>query len=154
VRRSSTNLVTMEACCGALQNGEGVRGARSCTSRVPQSYVKPQKNEHRDPQAIAGATTRTTKRCAELKSEAQLDKQTLHRARSRFENGRTRLMDQSSAILLKREISVARVGATVGSHSGRAVRELSIVQQPLTGRRGAQPHQDRTATLGRVRSWV
>lgn len=47
-------------------------------------------------------------RFVSLKAEAQLDQQTLHRARSRLVNGRTRLMNQLRAILLERGITVAK----------------------------------------------
>ena len=51
-----------------------------------QPYVKAQKNDDRDAEAIAEAATRPTMRFVALKSEAQLDMQTLHRARSRLVN--------------------------------------------------------------------
>ena len=43
-----------------------------------------------------------------MKAEAQLDMQTLHRARSRLVNSRTRLINQLRAILLERGITVAK----------------------------------------------
>jgi transposase len=70
--------------------------------------VKAQKNDDRDAEAIAEAATRPTMRFVALKAEAQLDQQTLHRARSRLVNGRTRLINQLRAILLERGITVAR----------------------------------------------
>jgi transposase len=53
-------------------------------------YVKSQKNDDRDAEGIAEAATRPTMRFVELKSEAQLDMQTLHRARNRLVGERTR----------------------------------------------------------------
>jgi transposase len=44
-----------------------------------QPYVEAQKNDDRDAEAIAKAATRPTMRFVALKSEAQLDQQTLHR---------------------------------------------------------------------------
>ena len=44
-------------------------------------YVKAQKTDDRDAEAIAEAATRPTMRLVTLKSEAQLDRQVLHRAR-------------------------------------------------------------------------
>jgi hypothetical protein len=52
-------------------------------------YVKAQKNDDRDAEAIAEAATRPTMRFVELKSESQLDVQTLHRARDRLVGERT-----------------------------------------------------------------
>lgn len=79
-----------------------------------QPYVKAQKNDDRDAEAIAEAATRPTMRFVALKSEAQLDQQTLHRARSRLVNGRTRLMNQLRAILLERGITVAKGRRALG----------------------------------------
>lgn len=46
--------------------------------------MKAQKNDERDAEAIAKAATRPMMRFVELKSEAQLDAQILHRARTRL----------------------------------------------------------------------
>src|SRR5262249_29006193 len=73
-----------------------------------QPYVKAQKNDERDAEAIAEAATRPTMRFVELKSETQLDIQTLHRARSRLVSERTALINQLRAVLLERGITVAQ----------------------------------------------
>jgi transposase len=65
-------------------------------------YVKAQKNDDRDAEAIAEAATRPTMRFVELKSEAQLDMQSLHRARDRLVGERTALINQLRAVLLER----------------------------------------------------
>jgi transposase len=65
-------------------------------------YVKAQKNDDRDAEGIAEATTRPTMRFVELKSQDQLDMQTLHRARDRLVGERTALINQLRAILLER----------------------------------------------------
>jgi transposase len=79
-------VVAMEACCGAHHLGRsadiGSRGLVDVARVRP--YVKSQKNDDRDAEAIAEAATRPTMRFIELKSEAQLDMQTLHRARDRL----------------------------------------------------------------------
>lgn len=67
-------------------------------------YVKAQKNDDRDAEAIAEAATRPTMRFVELKSETQLDMQSLHRARDRLIGERTALINQLRAILLERGI--------------------------------------------------
>jgi transposase len=71
-------------------------------------YVKAQKNDDRDAEAIAEAATRPTMRFVELKSEAQLDMQTLHRARDRLVAERTALINQLRAILLERGVIVPK----------------------------------------------
>jgi len=69
-------------------------------------YVKAQKNDDRDAEAIAEAATRPTMRFVALKSEEQLDMQTLHRARDRAVGERTSLMNQLRAILFERGVIV------------------------------------------------
>jgi transposase len=71
-------------------------------------YVKSQKNDDRDAEAIAEAATRPTMRFVALKSEEQLDMQTLHRARDRLVGERTALINQLRAVLLERVITVAQ----------------------------------------------
>jgi transposase len=65
-------------------------------------YVKAQKNDNRDAEAIAEAATRPTMRFVEVKSEDQLDMQSLHRARQRLVGERTALTNQLRGFLLER----------------------------------------------------
>jgi transposase len=99
-------VVAMEACCGAHHLGR-LLAAQGHTVRLMspeyvRPYVKAQKNDDRDAEAIAEAATRPTMRFVELKSEEQLDMQTLHRARDRLVGERTALINQLRAILLER----------------------------------------------------
>ena len=71
-------------------------------------YVKSQKNDDRDADAIAEAATRPTMRFVALKSEKQTRHQTLHRARDRLVSERTALINQLRAVLLERGITVAQ----------------------------------------------
>src|SRR4028119_2238957 len=105
-------VVAMEACCGAHHLGRVMREqgqeVRLMSPEYVQPYVKAQKNDERDAEAIAEAATRPTMRFVELKSEAQLDMQILHRARTRLVSERTALINQLRAVLLKRGIVVAK----------------------------------------------
>ena len=93
-------IVAMEACCRALAaQGHTVR---LMSPEYVRPYVKAQKNDDRDAEAIAEAATRPTMRFVELKSEDQLDMQTLHRVRDRLIGERTSLMNQIRSILLER----------------------------------------------------
>jgi transposase len=69
-------------------------------------YVKAQKNDDRDAEAIAEAATRPTMRFVELKSVEQLDMQSLHRVRDRLVSERTALVNQLRAVLLERGIAI------------------------------------------------
>lgn len=84
-------------------------------------YVKAQKNDDRDAEAIAEAASRPTMRFVALKSEAQLDMQTLHRARDRLVAERTSLMNQLRALLLERGIIVPQGRAKLRLRIGELV---------------------------------
>lgn len=104
--------VAMEACCGAHHIGHNAAAAghqvRLMSPEYVRPYVKAQKNDDRDAEAIAEAATRPTMRFVPPKSTAQLEMQTLHRTRSRLVAARTALINQLRAILLEHGIVVAR----------------------------------------------
>jgi transposase len=101
-------VVAMEACCGAHHLGRvfAAHGhvVRMMSPEYVRPYVKAQKNDDRDAEGIAEAATRPTMRFVELKSQEQLDMQTLHRSRDRLVGERTALINQVRAILLERGI--------------------------------------------------
>jgi transposase len=103
-------VVAMEACCGAHHLGRllAAQGheVRLMSPEYVRPYVKAQKNDDRDAEAIAEAATRPTMRFVALKTEAQLDVQVLHRVRDRLVGQRTALMNQVRSILLERGIVV------------------------------------------------
>src|SRR6516225_450538 len=105
-----TCVVAMEACCGAHHLGRLLAGlgheVRLMSPEYVRPYVKAQKNDDRDAEAIAEAATRPTMRFVELKSESQLDVQTLHRARDRLVGERTALINQLRAVLLERGVTI------------------------------------------------
>ncbi|ANI77930.1 Transposase for insertion sequence element IS1111A [Sphingobium sp. EP60837] len=69
--------VAMEACCGAHYLGRLLLAQGHTVKLMPPEYVRPyvkaQKNDDRDAEAIPEAATRPTMRFVELKSEEQLD---------------------------------------------------------------------------------
>src|SRR5919107_1270647 len=89
-------VVAMEACCGAHHLGRKLRAqgheVRLMSPEYVRPYVKAQKNDDRDAEAIAEAATRPTMRFVELKSEAQLDMQSLLSADQVSLSPRTRLL--------------------------------------------------------------
>lgn len=103
-------IVAMEACCGAHHLGRlfAAQGhdVRLMSPEYVRPYVKAQKNDDRDAEGIAEAATRPAMRFVEVKTEAQLDMQTLHRSRDRLVGERTALINQLRAILLERGIIV------------------------------------------------
>ena len=99
-------VMAMEACCGARHLGRLLRDmgheVRLMSPEYVRPYVKAQKNDDRDAEAIAEAATRPTMRFVELKSAEQLDMQSLHRVRDRLVRQRTALINQLRAVLLER----------------------------------------------------
>ncbi len=112
VERLSLCVVAMEASCGAHWLGRifAAKGhaVRLMSREYVRPYVKAHKNDDRDAKAIAEAATRPTMRFVELKSEEQLDLQTLHCSRDRLVSERTALINQLRAILLERGVIVAQ----------------------------------------------
>jgi transposase len=134
-------IVAMEACCGAhylgrLLTAQGHK-VRLMSPEYVRPYVKAQKNDDRDAEAIAEAATRPTMRFVELKSEDQLDMQTLHRARDRLVGERTALINQLRAILLERGLTVPKGRYKLQQH-------LAAMSDP----------EDDTSLSGRMRRLV
>ncbi len=104
-------VVAMEACCGAHHLGRlfATRGheIRLMSPEYVRPYIKAQKNDDRDAEGIAEAASRPTMRFVDLKSQEQLDIQTLHRVRSRLVAERRNLINQLRAILLERGLIFA-----------------------------------------------
>ena len=112
VRKHPGCVVAMEACCGAHHLGrvfsEAGHEVRLMSPEYVLPYVKAQKNDDRDAEAIAEAATRPTMRFVPVKSQAQSDLQSLHRARERLVGERTALVNHLRALLLERGVIVAQ----------------------------------------------
>ena len=105
-------LAVMEACYGAHHVGRTARESGHEVHLMPpenvRPYVKAQKNDDRDAEAIAEAAARPTMRYVPLKGETQLDVQALHRARDWLVAKQTALINQLRALLLGRSIVLAQ----------------------------------------------
>lgn len=105
-------VVAMEACCGAHHLGRVFDSSgfdvRLMSPEYVKPYVKAQKNDDRDAEAIAEAATRPTMRFVRIKTQEQSDVQSLHRARSRLVSERTALINNLRSLLLERGITVAQ----------------------------------------------
>ncbi len=81
-------LIGMEARVGALHPSRKLQVLGHDARLMPAQYVKPylrgQKNDFRDAEAIAEAVQRPRMRFVPRKSVAQLDLQAMHRVRSRL----------------------------------------------------------------------
>jgi len=131
-------VMAMEACCGAHHLGRVLQGhgheVRLMSPEYVRPYVKAQKNDDRDAEAIAEAATRPTMRFVELKSEGQLDMQSLHRARDRLVGVRTALINQLRAFLLERGIIVPQGRRKMEAHLDAVMAAEQISLSPRTRR--------------------
>jgi transposase len=78
-----TALVGMEACAGSHGIGRALREYGRDVKLIPAQFVRPfvksNKNDYIDAEAIAEAVQRPTMRFVPIKTEDQLDLQALHR---------------------------------------------------------------------------
>jgi transposase len=106
-------LVGMEACLSAHFVSRVLRALGHKPRIIPAIYVKPfvkgQKNDYNDAEAIAEAALRPNLRVVQEKSQDQLDLQACHRVRSRLVSRRTATINQIRAFLIEQGIAV-RVG--------------------------------------------
>jgi transposase len=104
-------LIGMEACPGAHFLARVLRAQGHEVKLMPAEYVRPfvksNKNDYVDAEAIAEAVQRPTMRFVPIKSEAQLDLQALHRVRDRWMGRRTAVINQIRGFLLEHGITIA-----------------------------------------------
>jgi transposase len=107
-----TMLIGMEACGGAHYLGRALREQGHDVRLMPAQYVKPyvktNKNDYLDAEAIAEAVQRPTMRFVSIKTDEQLDLQALHRVRDRWVARRTAVMNQMRGFLLEHGVAIRR----------------------------------------------
>src|SRR5258707_8681708 len=112
-----TCLIGMEACSGSHLLGRALREQGHDVKLIPAQFVKPfvksNKNDFIDAEAIAEAVERENMRFVPIKTEDQLDVQALHRVRERLVSRRTSVINQIRAFLLDRGISFAKGPASL-----------------------------------------
>ena len=105
-------LIGMEACGGAHFLGRALREQGHEVRLMPAQYVKPyvktNKNDYIDAEACAEAVTRPTMRFVPIKTDDQLDLQSLHRVRERWVVRRTAVINQIRGMLLERGITIRK----------------------------------------------
>jgi transposase len=125
----------MEASCGAHFLGRELQKHGHEVRLIPAQFVKPfvksQKNDYVDAEAIAEAVQRPTMRFVPIKTDEQLDLQAIHRVRDRLIERRTSLINQLRAFLLERGVTV-RAGREWLRREIPAL--LSVVEQQMSGR--------------------
>src|SRR6185437_463663 len=106
------SLIGLEACSGAHFIGTALRNQGHEVRLIPAQFVKPflksNKNDFLDAEAIAGAVARQNMRFVAIKTDDQLDLQALHRVRDRLVHRRTAVINQIRGFLLERGITLAK----------------------------------------------
>jgi transposase len=110
-----TSLIGLEACSGAHFLGRALRKQGHDVRLIPAQFVKPfvksNKNDFVDAEAIAEAVERTNMRFVPIKTDDQLDLQAIHRVRDRLISRRTAVINQLRAFLLERGMVFAQTPA-------------------------------------------
>jgi Transposase/Lon protease (S16) C-terminal proteolytic domain len=109
------SLIGMEACSGAHFLGRALQEQGHDVKLIPAQFVKPfvksNKNDFLDAEAIAEAVDRQNMRFVPIKTDDQLDLQALHRVRDRLIARRTSVINQLRAFLLERGMTFAKTPA-------------------------------------------
>jgi transposase len=117
-------VVGMEACLSAHFVSRTLRQLGHRPKIIPAIYVKPfvkgQKNDCNDAEAIAEASLRPNLRTVQEKTQDQLDLQACHRVRARLVSRRTGTINQIRAFLIEQGIAV-RTGARALRNSLMAI---------------------------------
>ena len=117
-------VVGMEACRSAHFVSRTLRQLGHRPKIIPAIYVKPfvkgQKNDYNDAEAIAEASLRPNLRTVQEKTQDQLDLQACHRVRARLVWRRTGTINQIRAFLIEQGIAV-RTGARALRNSLMAI---------------------------------
>jgi len=104
--------IGMEACGGSHFLGRALREQGHEVRLIPAQYVKPyvktNKSDYIDAEAIAEAVGRPRMRFVPIKTDDQLDLQSLHRVRERWVMRRTAVVNQIRSLLLERGITVRK----------------------------------------------
>jgi transposase len=107
-----TSLIGLEACSGAHFLGRALRKqgheVRLIAAQFVKPFVKSNKNDFIDAEAIAEAVERKNMRFVPIKTDDQLDLQAIHRVRDRLVSRRTAVINQIRAFLLERGLVFAK----------------------------------------------
>ena len=104
--------IGMEACAGAFhwarEFGRAGHVVRIISPRFVKPFVRGNKNDGNDAEAICEAMQRPSMRFVPAKTMEQQDVQSLHRCRQRLVNHRTALISQMRGVLLDRGIAFGK----------------------------------------------
>jgi len=136
-----TSLIGLEACSGAHFLGRALRKQGHDVRLIPAQFVKPfvksNKNDFVDAEAIAEAVERKNMRFVPIKTDDQLDLQAIHRVRDRLISRRTAVINQLRAFPARTRHGICTDASEAQGRHGRRPRERRC--EPDTT--DAQPHR-------------
>ena len=108
--QASKAIVGMEACSGSQWLARELEAMGHRVRIIPAQFVKPyvksQKNDTIDAEAIAEAATRPTTRFTRVRTTQEVDLQALHRIRDQLISSRTRLINQVRGFCLEYGVAI------------------------------------------------
>jgi transposase len=132
-KRAASTVVGMEACPGSQWLARKLIELGHTVRIVPAKFVKPfvksNKNDIIDAEAIAEAVSRPTMRFVEVRTPDQIDLQALHRVRDRLVAQRTRVICQMRAFCIEYGIAMHQ---GVGKFKASLPRVLADEDNDLT----------------------
>ena len=130
-----TSLIGLEACAGAQFLGRALRQQGHDVRLIPAQFVKPfvksNKNDFVDAEAIAEAFSRKNMRFVPIKTDDQLDLQAIHRVRDRLVARRTSVINQIRAFLLERGLVFEKKPAKLKSAMADVLENAEADLTPL-----------------------
>lgn len=128
-------LIGMEVCGGANYWSRTLEGlghtVRLMSPQFVKPYVKTNKNDSNDAEAICEAVQRPTMRFVPPKTVAQQDLQNLHRIRQRWVGARTAVVNQIRGLLAEYGLILPKQVGTVRQHLPRLLDETASPLTPL-----------------------
>lgn len=135
--------VVMEACAGAHYMARKLGGfghnIKLISPQFVRPFVKTNKNDFVDAEAICGAASRPSMRFVSPKTEAQQALSALHRVRESFIRDRTKTINQIHGLLLEFGISLP-VGRTAITRLPAALADHALPRQFVTIIEGLHAH--------------
>ena len=130
-----TSLIGLEACAGAHFIGRALQKQGHDVRLIPAQFVKPfvksNKNDFVDAEAIAEAVERNNMRFVRIKTDDQLDLQATHRVRDRLISRRTAVINQLRAFLLERGMVFAQTPAKLKAAMADVLENVDNVLTPM-----------------------
>jgi transposase len=119
-------LIGMEACGGAHFLARALREQGHEVRLIPAQYVKPYVKTNKNDYIDAEAVTRPRMRFVPIKTDDQLDMQSLHRVRERWVMRRTAIVNQVRGLLLERGITLRKGRSHVDASLPRILEDADL----------------------------